>query len=174
MITAMYLIPLIITLLACTTHYLSYDNTLQFKLHYNSYFPKKSKEIFYDNHTFGIDIHPNPCEPMEHNDEYRKFINSRMKCTGELCHDNQYICKNDDSKDCYNVEHIFDANGSDFTSEKYNKNIAANMVMVWKEWNVELESLAETDYRSSKNEKTIIYGEGMMNRVRNMILHCKK
>jgi hypothetical protein len=133
----------------------------------------KNRKIFFDDRTFGIDIYPNPCEKITYNSKFRKFINENIKCQGELCINGKFACSKDKSRKCYHVEHIIDIKGPEYGRSNKNKNIAANFVMSDSSWNSGLGGLASNWYGNSANEKLVVYGQEIMQRVRNKIKECQ-
>ena len=126
--------------------------------------------LFYDEETFGIDLFSNSCEIMT-KAKFRKYLNRDVNCIGEWCSiDDKYNCEIYNNKNCYNVEHIIDNKGPEFVD--CNKNIVGNYVMAWGRWNQNLGLIANRDYNSSTHEKGIVYGEELMEKVRNKFKEC--
>jgi hypothetical protein len=114
---------------------------------------QNNNNSFFDTLTFGIEVFHDPCTPIPTNKKFKDFVNSNIRCTGDRCIKGKFNCIKGNNVDCYNVEHIFDKrNGSLYK----NKNIAANMVMAWGEWN---QQLGRISYTESMTEKMIIYGD---------------
>lgn len=124
--------------------------------------------LFYDPHTFGLDLFNNSCQIMSLQN-FRKYINSNIKCNGKWCYKN-YHCMCYDSRSCYNVEHILDKKGKEFSN--CNKDIVGNYVMAWGKWNQKLGRVAYQNYYNSIKEKEQIYGLTIVNRVREHFRKC--
>ena len=133
------------------------DDWLPYKTNTNS--------TFFDSLTFGADLDIDPCKPLS-SSAFRKAVNNRVRCTGKHCIKGKFSCAVGNSRDCYNVEHIFDrsrgANG--YAS----RDIAANMVMAWGTWNQQMGGLS---YTESTAEKSDVYGIHM-ERVRKAMDLC--
>lgn len=160
---------------------------LMFTKEYRSNGNNNTNNLFYDPHTFGIDLFNDSCQIMSPK-MFRMYLNTYTNCTGKWC---QYIklsqsnnsrndqnecyrkvyrCFKGNSRDCYNVEHIIDKNGSEFPD--CNKDVVYNYVMAWGTWNQNLGKIARWDYNSSTREKELVYGSDMMSRVREQFLKC--
>lgn len=128
---------------------------------------------FFDGRTFGIDLRgQDPCQRVS-NEGYRKIIKNTFQCYGDLCHPSGVFgCPKKGSTDCYHVEHIIDENGPEFNECKGCKNIVANYVMANGRWNKGLGGLAGHNYGNSLNEKKLIYGTDIINRIRAKIQEC--
>lgn len=145
------------------------ENTGAFKKYWDTH--HNTESLFYDNKTFGIDLYSSPCERVT-SQSFRKYINDHVPCTGYWCVDNQFKTDPTRSSKYYQVEHIIDLNGPEFTSKNC-KEIAGNVVMAYASWNMGLGSLSSRfGYKASVDEKTIVYGHSIMTRVRNLIVKC--
>ena len=76
------------------------------------------------------------------------------------------------SYDCFHVEHIIDINGPEFPCDNDCKQIAGNMVMTNGRFNKGLGGLSSKYYDDSMKEKTLIYGQNIMDKVRDTIRRC--
>lgn len=134
---------------------------------------------FYDERTFGINIYSDPCTKINDNNVFRKYIKNNIKCVGQWCINNDWICSDTKkgvkkSNNCYHVEHIIDISGPEYRDNPDIKNIAANMVMAWGRWNSALGGLAKNNYQISQNEKEIVYGKNIIELVKKKILECAR
>ena len=136
-------------------------------IYYYFTYSRGNVENIYDERTFGNMIYEDPCIKLS-NIQFRKYVNSKILCVGDLCVDGKFSCKN--TNECYDVEHIIDLNGPEFT--ECNKNIAGNMIMAWSKWNRQLGSIARTNYTKSILNKTVVYGEDIMSVARDNIKKC--
>jgi hypothetical protein len=85
------------------------------------------------------------------------------------------VDKKDDiyGTNCYHVEHIIDRRGPEFADDPKIKDIAGNLVMTWGRWNSALGNLAWRNYTASSKEKAMVYGQEIMNLVRETIKKCQ-
>jgi hypothetical protein len=145
-----------------------------FRLYYNSTdstYSTDSKHNYHPN-TFGIDLYDDPCKHLSAQ-QFRANINnpnhkSYVKCNSNICKDDAFI--GSITTIAYDVEHIIDNNGPEY--KNCNKDIVGNYVMTKNKWNQILEIVAKFDYDKSTMEKTKVYGNQMMNRVRLNIEKC--
>jgi len=132
--------------------------------------------MFYDNKTFGIDIYDDPCEKVT-GTKFRRYVNKMISCTGKWCTNERFDTQKSSIRNeakYYEVEHIIDTGGSEFTAS-YCKEIAGNVVMAYSSWNRGLGGISSKHgYKTSMEEKTIVYGEINMERVRKIILDCNQ
>ena len=142
-----------------------YKHTKVFTL--NWHLNRNNTDIFYDNRTFGHQT-DDPCTVVMKNSDFRDFISELYDCDGPWCLNGTFRCIYGNNKNCYNVEHIIDLNGPEYTSE--NKNIYGNLVMAYGLWNQQLGRLF--NYPANMNEKTIVYGQDNMSRARQLIEYC--
>jgi hypothetical protein len=128
---------------------------------------------FFDSRTFGIDL-PNkdPCTKVSRNSKFRDYINRNFQCDGIWCQYGKFKCDERGEKSCYHVEHIIDENGSEYRDCDSCKNIYGNMVMAYGQWNSELGGLASRYYMDAQEEKRIVYGTNIVDRVKNLITYC--
>jgi hypothetical protein len=121
---------------------------------YDSSWDSNRNSSFFDPLTFGIYLYPDdPCQIIKTTTKFRKNVNKYIKCQGERCIDELFKCNVGNSRSCYHVEHIFDKNRNTVYE---NRNIAANLVMAWSSWNMEVGRLP---YRFSQKEKEQVYGD---------------
>ena len=132
-----------------------------------------SQYAFFDETTFGIDLHTDPCKPITRTTEFRNYVNQHIHCTGKHCVNGLFKCRHAGDKNCYHVEHIIDLNGPELCHNGC-KNIMANLVMTWGRWNSALGGLARYYYNESMCEKEFVYGKEIVARVREMIGKCMK
>ena len=142
---------------------------------YSKYWPVygNNNSFFYDSDTFGHIISADPCTQFTDNRQFRAYVNNLLVCnstTKAWCVSDAYKCTLGKNRQCYNVEHIIDLNGPEFVG--YNKNIFANVVMAYGQWNQELGRLAYKDYDANVNEKTIVYGQATIDTARQYIEKC--
>lgn len=104
---------------------------------------------------------------------YREYVRSHVKCTGKYCKNGDWACDRSNWKDCYNVEHIIDANGAELRAYPRCKNVAANLIMAHSGWNQQLGSIASKNYNLSAIEKEAVYGSVMMELARASIRACQ-
>lgn len=146
-------------------HYMHHTNV------YNDFYKEdNSLNMFFDEHTFGMNVYDNPCEEIKYSSKFRKAVNNKFDCDGIWCINNTFAC--DKNRDCYHVEHIIDKNGPEFNDACYNKNIAGNLIMAWSRWNSELGTLAQHNYNYSHDEKIQIYGANIVYNAKNNIIKC--
>lgn len=126
------------------------------------------ENYFYDSNTFGLDYDV-ACAVMT-NSAFRSYINSKMECNGVWCDANDKFTCVTSRSDCYHVEHILDENGPEFNIDC--KQIAANRVMAYSQWNMNLGRIAVNNYQDSLDEKKTIYSEDIIDRVRRKISRC--
>lgn len=130
---------------------------------------KNRNYMFFDDRTFGKDIFDDPCILINNNQKYQKFINEKINCLGKWCVNQQFSCK---SKPCYEVDHIIDKNNPEYDDEECVM-IAGNLVMAYSKWNSGLGGIkGKNNYKKSEHEKTIVYGEKVINDVRKIIEKC--
>ena len=148
-------------------------NSNYYMENYNSNYNANSE--FYDSRTFGIDIYEDACTPITDNVVFKNFVNDALTCIGKWCIDNTFNCIHRDTQNCYNVEHIIDTKGQEFTDAKC-KQISGNLVMAYGKWNSQLGSRAGIKngsyYYESINEKELIYGKDRVDSVRSLIIRC--
>ncbi len=140
--------------------------TAEHTKYYNQNWTGNNTKLFFDSRTFGIDLYFNPCEIVT-NTQYREYINRVILCNETWCVNNKYYCPSYTSRNCYEVEHIYDINRPEYS--KY-RNIIGNRVMAWGKWNGALGLLS---YNDSLNEKYDIYGENAMIKVQKQIYKCQ-
>lgn len=128
---------------------------------------------FYVNETYGMDIYEDVCKKVT-NQVFREYVKKRIECEGEWCIEEEFKCKKGEKviKECYEVEHIIDRKGEEYTGKECNKDIAGNLVMAYGKWNMELGTIARKDYNSSEKEKGEVYGKERMRKVREIIERC--
>ena len=130
---------------------------------------------YFDPSTFGMDIYSDPLKLMRSNNEFRKYVNYNVKCTGKWCKSTvlgkKFLCDKYKT-DCYHVEHIIDIKGSEFASCSECKNIVGNMVMSYGKWNSALGGLARYHYEDAQYEKSLIYGNNRINKAKQLIEQC--
>lgn len=113
-------------------------------------------------------LHDIPITPQT----YKRHLNEELPCKFKYCYDNAWKCKRGDSRNCYNIEHIIDLHGPEYSDHINCKNIAGNMIMAHGEWNQQLGQIARKNYAGSKREKTIVYGKRIMKRAEESIQSC--
>lgn len=122
--------------------------------------------------TFGVQLSfLDPCEKVN-NQKFRRWINKYIPSRGRWCHDGIYKCEGRGKRNCYEVEHIVDRKGREFTDCLDCKDIVANLVMAYGQWNGEIGQFTRKKYASVVNEKTTIYGETIMSTVHQKIQDC--
>lgn len=134
---------------------------------------KNNKKIFYDDRTFGINIFSNPCEKIT-SIKFKQYVNKQIKCIGPLCKNNKFMCNHPGSKECFHVAHIINKNGPEFSQNDESKNIVANMVLVNGLWNSGIGGLSRLYYKNAIDEKTLVYGSEIMDKIRKQIIKCDK
>ena len=111
----------------------------------------------------------NTCQDMtvDYQRNYMALLNARgVKCKGKLCVNDQFLCRPGDSK-CYGINHVIllgDLN------QYCNINLAVNLIMSWKYWNIMLE--AELCMRDIISEKLEVFGSNIYCSVINQLKKC--
>jgi hypothetical protein len=134
------------------------------------------KDHIHQGYIFFIILYKeNICDTCKHlsTQQFRTNINnpkhpSYVKCNSNICKDDEFIGSS--TTIAYDVEHIIDKNGPEYND--CDKDIVGNYVMANNEWNQILGIVAKFDYDKSTKEKTKVYGNHMMNRVRLNIEKC--
>lgn len=131
---------------------------------------RNDNNLFFDSYTFGIYLNfLNPCARMT-NYIFRYHVNKHMNCNGKWCRNGKFIYESVDKS--YEVEHIIDKNGPEFSNCSECKNIVANYVFSYGKWNRQLGKFTKNKYDSVVNEKNIVYGSLITNTVRAQIKLC--
>jgi hypothetical protein len=125
---------------------------------------------FYHPFTFGINVAKDPCAPVD----LKRFLAvlNEKKCNGEWCINNKFGQCGKGGQNCYQMEHIFDKNGCDYTTKE--TEIWANVVMAYGNWNSQVSNCAMKGCTNTLNEKIEIYGKTMIDTIRNRIELCSK
>lgn len=124
---------------------------------------------FYHPDTFGINIARDPCEKINSATTFKNFLNKKIiYCRGMWCKNGIFKCESGKPADCYQMEHIFDKNCEN------ESNIWANVVMAYGRWNSRVSNRAMGGCANSLIEKKEIYGEKIINKIRNQINLCKQ
>lgn len=170
---SMYCVIIGLTIMVSTYSYVSeeyphtavYINRNATKLGNKDYF-------YFDVRTFGSDFSEEvQCKTVYEtsNQPFRNYISQRFDCDGEWCNDGWHCTV---PMECYEVEHIIDKNGPEFTNQFCNKNVFGNLVMAYGRWNRQLGNLQNKNYKYSLNEKREIYNEERLNMARAIIERC--
>src|SRR5436190_12329585 len=69
---------------------------------------------------------------------YKNYIKASVMCTGEWCIDGQWICKVNNSQDCYNAEHIVPKGNNIKEINGCSLDIQGNLIMAYGKWNQKL------------------------------------
>jgi hypothetical protein len=133
---------------------------------------------FYHPDTFGIKIARDPCAKVYLN-TFTQAVNKKP-CRGEWCKDSlgntvfigQFGKCGQGGQNCYQMEHVFDKNGCDYTSEQ--ADIWANVVMAYGKWNSKVSHAVIGGCKNALDEKTEIYGKSMIDTIRNQINLCTR
>jgi len=125
---------------------------------------------FYHSETFGIDIAKNPCAPVNLKSFLREL--NKDRCYGTWCKNGQFGQCGTGGRECYQMEHIYDKKGCDYTEKE--ANIWANVVMAYGKWNSQVSHTQIGGCINSFNEKREIYGAEKMAKIKNQIDNCKK
>lgn len=135
-----------------------------------------NESYFYANDTFGYLMYKDPCQIIDTNSDFRWYINSMVNCTQrKWCFHNTFRCRLNDNVHCYHVEHIFDLGQQNTLPMTYeDKQIAANRVMSYGLWNMQLGRLAVHNFSASVAEKTTVYSLQHMSAVEQWIYYCAK
>jgi hypothetical protein len=134
--------------------------------------------LFFDQQTFGyLTGNDNICRKLSpvSNTKFRDYINLQFNCTGQHCINNQFICEQGDSRNCYNVEHIIEKSQTVRAicqDTKCDVNIFGNLVMAWGVWNQQLGQLSRNSPNDSYHEKLIVYGQNVFDQVISAIEQC--
>lgn len=134
-------------------------------------------DSFFDKNTFGIDLATqlglDPCTPTSRY-LFKKYVDrSNIKCTGPWCVNGEFKCQQGDSRNCYNMEHIFAKGEPNFSMET--KNALANLVYAAGSWNQQLgTSIRQGRFGDELNEKTQVYGKNMIAKIKSTLEACSK
>lgn len=86
---------------------------------------------------------------------YKENIRDTISCTGEWCIEGQWKCNIDNSRDCYNAEHIIPKANSIKEISGCSLDIQGNLIMAYGKWNQELSN-------GGYGEKVAIYGSSIV------------
>lgn len=101
--------------------------------------------------------------------EYIKILKDYgVECTGDWCVNGKFDCRQKDSRNCYNLEHIVDLRNS--VADGYNKNILGNMVMAYGKWNQEMGGMK---WPKVEVEKRRVYGDTIVDHAIANIIECQ-
>lgn len=137
---------------------------------------------FYDNRTFGFNIHPSPFKRSNNvdrlNNNYKDFINTKLSCDGQWCNENKFKCgmiNGEKGRNCYEVHYIIDRYYKDYQIPDRCLNcayITGNLVLVWGKWNAALIANSPFHYYNIQKEKQLIFGVENVRRAAQAILKC--
>jgi hypothetical protein len=59
---------------------------------YRDYYNGNDKYSFYDPRTFGVILYTDPCQQINDNRVFRKFVSKQVECMGKWCVDGEFSC----------------------------------------------------------------------------------
>lgn len=135
---------------------------------------RNSNNYFYHKNTFGINIarqfNIDPCMKIN-NQQFIKLINNNIKCDGKWCIRGQFGQCGQGGQKCYQVEHIFDQRGCEYSVDE--ANILSNLVMAYGSWNQAVSHSRVGSCSNALHEKSFVYGKNIVTKIRQQIESCK-
>jgi hypothetical protein len=143
-------------------------NGAEFTNVYLEYRQNNMLNELYQLNTFGGNFN-NKCQDLTSNprSKYIDILNkNNIKCEGKWCVNNIFSCPNQ-TKECYEVEHIVDQKNTPFNS--CNRYILGNLIMAYGKWNYEV---GQPCWDSIKMEKMNVYGKTIFCSAIKNIIEC--
>lgn len=157
-------------------------HTQEYTQNYNS--NENNNNYFFDSNTFGVDLvekyREDPCKKYNREQFIDLLYKYNIRCNGYWCTKNN--CYNDGyakpyitykEYGCYEMEHIFDKDGCQFTDSRDVKLYLPNLVMASRKWNREV-SHSRLGCIGASKEKTQIYGQNKIDKITQLLENCSK